>query len=111
MLLTLWMMPLLTMSSFLFNLDSVPVRVSDDKCALATKLIHLIRNHAGRDKINLSRGQTPSRLVSALGYHHRLSMDHIVGMFVHWKLTTVARRKVFKQFDAGPGASSQRCNT
>src|SRR5215469_5045876 len=107
----LWMMLLLITPSFLFNLNSVAIRVSDDKGGPVTKLIHLIRNHAGRDKINLGREQIPSRLVSAPGYQHRLSMDHIVGMLVHWKRTAVARRKVFKQFDAGPGASAQRCNT
>src|SRR6516162_8214750 len=104
-------MLLLMTSSFLFNLNSVAIRVADDKGSPETKLIHLICNHAGRDKINLSRDQIPSRLVSALGYEHRLSMDHIVGMLVQWKRTAVARRKVFKQFDAGPGTSPQRCNT
>src|SRR5215469_6978339 len=107
----LWMMPLLITFSSLFNLNSVAIRVPDDKGGPVTKLDHLIRDHAGRDKINLSREQIPSCLVSALGYHHRLSMDHIVRMFVHWKRTAVARRKVFQQFDAGPGASAQRCNT
>src|SRR5262249_49210966 len=97
--------------SFLFNLNSGAIRVSDDKGSPVTKLILLIRNHGGRDKINLSREQIPSSLVSALGYQHRLSMDHIVGMLVHWKGTAVARRKVLKQFDARPGASPQRCNT
>src|SRR5215469_12175623 len=107
----LWMMLLLITPSFLFNLNSVAIRVSDDKGGPITKLILLIRNHAGRDKINLSQEQIASSLVSALGYQHRLSMDHIVGVLVHWKRTAVARRKVLKQLDARPGACPQRCNT
>src|SRR5215472_4214495 len=106
-----WMMPLLIMSSLLFNLNRVAIRVSDDKGSLITQLVHVIRDHAGRDKINPSREQIPSRLVGTLGNHHRLSMDHIVGMFVHWKRTAVARRKVFEQFDARAGAGPQRRNT
>lgn len=42
-------------SSLLFNLNSVAIRVPDDKSGFVTKLVLLIRNHAGRDKINLSR--------------------------------------------------------
>src|SRR5215469_2722364 len=102
-----WMIPLLMRSLSLSNLDSVAIRVSDDKGAPVTKLIHLIRNHAGRDKISLSREQIPNRLISTLGYQHRLSMDHIVGMLVQRKRTAVARRKVFQQFDAKPGTSPQ----
>src|SRR5215472_18844644 len=105
------MMPLLMTALSLFNLDSVAIRVSDDKGTAVIKLIHPIRNHAGRDKMNLRREQIPNRLVSTLGYQHRLSMDHIVGMLVHWIRTAVTRRKVFKQFDAGPGEGPQRCDT
>src|SRR5215469_6576748 len=105
------MMPLIMMALSLFNLDSVAIRVSDDKGPAVIKLIHSMSNHAGRDKINLRRGQIPNRLVSAHGYQHRLSMDHIVGMLVHWKRTAVTRRKLFPQFDTGPGASPQRCDT
>jgi hypothetical protein len=65
-------------SSLLLNLDSMATRIPDDQRASETKLFVLIRNQAGRNRIDLGGRQIVCCQVGVTRQQHGLTVDTVI---------------------------------